>query len=316
MHLLDILNAPTCAAAALTAGGAVAVGLRKVHSGEGDRAIPLMGVMSAAVFAAQMVKFPILPGVGGHLMGGMLAALVLGPWAGVLAMTVVVTAQCLLFYDGGLTVLGANILNMAVIAPLTGYCVYSIVGRLAVGRRTFVVAVATGAWCSVVLASVLAAVELAASHVAPLRLVLPAMVAVHSIIGVGEALITGMIADFLWRVRPELICGLTDARNKGDAQRRILRLALVGVLLAAFFLSPLAVAAPDGLEYVAASLGFDQPPPKAGELALWPGHQVPGMEGTWLGTSISGVFGAVAAMAAAWLVGKLVGRQSLRLPGP
>lgn len=306
MHLLDILDAPTCVATGVAAGGAVAVGLRRVRADVGDRLVPLMGVMSACVFAAQTVKFPVLPGASGHLVGGVLAAAVLGPWAGLLAMSVVVIAQCLLFYDGGLTVLGANLLNMAVAGPLVGYLAYVAVRRLAPGRSGCVAGAAVGAWLSVVVSAALAGSELAYSGVAPLAVVLPALVGVHALIGIGEALITAMTVSFLLRVRPELLYVPSDTSLAAKHWRPITAAGFLAALLTAFCASPLASAAPDGLEYVALQLGFDRPPRAPALSAPLPQYQVPGLSIAWLATSLAAAAGTAAASAIAWAVARSV----------
>ena len=153
-----------------------------------------------------MVNFPILGGTSGHLLGGVLAAVVLGPWAGVLAMSVVLIVQCLLFYDGGLTALGANIVKMALAGSLGGYAVYATIVRLKPTAPMHVAAAVVASWVSVQLAAALCRyLELWWSGTYPLGAVLPAMLIVHTLIGIGEALITGSVVAFLCRVRPELL---------------------------------------------------------------------------------------------------------------
>ena len=251
MHLFDgLLDATTCAGTGAAAGGAVAWATRHLRSEVGHRLVPLLGVMSACIFAAQMVNFPIFGGTSGHLLGGVLAAIVLGPWAGVLAMTVVLVVQCLLFGDGGLTVLGANIVNMALGGALAGYVVYATVLRFNCRPTGHVVGAVMASWVSVELAAALCACELWWSGTYALAAVLPAMLIVHSVIGIGEALITGAVVAFLVRVRPDLLYA-AHARQVDPRGRRVLAWAGIALALGiAFFLSPLASAAPDGLEHV------------------------------------------------------------------
>jgi cobalt/nickel transport system permease protein len=164
-----------------------------------------MGVMAAFVFAAQMLNFPVAGGTSGHLMGGVLAAALLGPWAGVVVINIVLAVQCVVFQDGGLTALGANIVNMGLIGSALGYGIYRTIRGTSPQRGRIIAATAVASWCSVVLASAACAVELALSGTSPLRVALPAMVAVHSLIGIGEALITCFVVSYILKVRPDLV---------------------------------------------------------------------------------------------------------------
>jgi cobalt/nickel transport system permease protein len=185
----------------------VAVSLSRVKTEYKDRTVPLMGVCAAFIFAAQMINFPIPGGTSGHLLGGTLAGVLLGPWAGSLVMTVVFIVQSVLFQDGGLTVLGANIFNMGLIGTFGGYYLYKAI-RLAVGFNTWRgMAIATGvaAWTSVVVASLVCAVQLAISGTVPLSVAIAAMLTWHIFIGIGEALITLLAISYIWKTRPDLI---------------------------------------------------------------------------------------------------------------
>lgn len=186
---------------------AVVVGYAAVRSGRelDDRAIPLLGVMAAFIFAAQMFNFPIVGGTSGHLLGGVLAAVMLGPWAGTLVMTAVVVVQALLFQDGGLLILGANIFNMGIVGTLGGYAVYrGIAAALGGEERGRLPAAAIAAWVSVVAGAVAMTLQLAASGIIPLEVALPAMVGVHAVIGIGEALITVAALAFIGATRADL----------------------------------------------------------------------------------------------------------------
>ena len=152
-----------------------------------DRMVPLMGVLSAFIFAAQMINFPVMGGTSGHLLGGVLAAVLLGPWAGAVVIASVLIFQCLVFQDGGLTALGANILNMALAGTLGGYFIYRVIAKLLGGRRGIVTGAVAAAWLSVVAAASLCALELALSGTSPLGLVLPAMAAVTPSSGSARA---------------------------------------------------------------------------------------------------------------------------------
>jgi cobalt/nickel transport system permease protein len=206
MHIPDgFLSTPVWAAAGAVSAGTVGYSLHKLNNSLEDSQIPLMGVTGAFIFAAQMVNFPIAGGTSGHLAGAVLAALLLGPHGAILVMAAILVIQALLFGDGGITALGANILNMGVIGALTGYGFYRLFQRLFTGPRGGVTAAFLAAWIAVVLSSAAAALQIGLSGAVPLRLVLPAMVGVHALIGIGEGLITAAALGFLLRVRRDLV---------------------------------------------------------------------------------------------------------------
>ncbi|MGK7938713.1 MAG: cobalt transporter CbiM [Crocosphaera sp.] len=185
----------------------IAIALKKVQKNYQERTVPLMGVCAAFIFAAQMINFPIPGGTSGHLVGGTLAGILLGPWAGTLVVTVVFIVQAVLFQDGGLTVLGANILNMGLLGTFCGYYLYKSL-RFALGRRSWTsMAIATGvaSWSSVLIAAITTALQLALSGTVPLLVSMIAMVSWHVVIGIGEAIITVIAVGFVWRSRPDLI---------------------------------------------------------------------------------------------------------------
>lgn len=183
----------------------VAFAVRRTNRTLDDRAVPLLGVMAAFIFAAQMFNFPVIGGTSGHLLGGVLAAVLLGPWAGTLVMTAVVAVQALLFQDGGLLVMGANIFNMGVVGTLGGFALYrAVAGVLGGEERGRLPAAAVAAWASVVGGALGMALQLGASGVVPLELALPAMVGVHALIGIGEALITVAALAFIGATRRDL----------------------------------------------------------------------------------------------------------------
>jgi cobalt/nickel transport system permease protein len=220
LHIPDgFLSAPVWVAAGAVSAAAVAVSGARLGKTMEEKQVPLMGVAGAFIFAAQMVNFPIASGTSGHLGGGVLAMLLLGPWAGTLVMTAILVVQALLFQDGGITALGANVLNMGVLACLPGFVVYRVLRRLLAGTRGALVSAFVTAWLMVVLSASLAAVQIALSGTIPLRLVLPVMAGVHALIGIGEGLITAAALAFLLRVRKDLVhplC-LPIARPAGEA---------------------------------------------------------------------------------------------------
>jgi cobalt/nickel transport system permease protein len=206
LHIPDgFLSAPVWAASGAVSAGAVAWSVRRVSRSLEDKQVPLMGVAAAFIFAAQMVNFPIASGTSGHLGGGVLAMLLLGPWASTLIMAAILIVQALLFQDGGITALGANMLNMGVLPCLLGFLVFRLLRRLLAGTQGALISAFITAWLMVVLSASLAAVEIALSGTIPLRLVLPAMAGVHALIGIGEGLITTAALAFLLRVRRDLV---------------------------------------------------------------------------------------------------------------
>lgn len=266
----------------------VGIALRRSRESLGQRQVPLMGVLAAFVFAAQMLNFTVAGGTSGHLIGGTLVAVLLGPWAGILTMTTVVSIQALLFQDGGLLAMGANILDMGMIATLVGYGVYQGVMSFARDRRwgLFVGGFA-GSWLSVVVAAAACAIQLAFSGTFALGLALPAMVGVHMLIGIGEGLITAGALAFVKATRSDLLEPV-GARADG------LRWAGVGLALALILalLAPLASPYPDGLERVAEDLGFIQAARDA-PYEIIPDYVLPGLSNEALATIGAGIVGTL-----------------------
>jgi len=207
VHIPDgFLNIATIGATYAASAGGVGYAVRQANRKLGEKHIPLMGVMAAFIFAAQMLNFPIVGGTSGHLVGAALASILLGPWASVLVMTSVLLAQSLIFQDGGLLALGANVLNMAVIGSFGGYSFYRLgVAIFGDNRRGMAIGCFVGGWGSVVLAAIATALELAISGVSPLRFVLPAMAGVYALIGVGEGLITAAAVSLVMAKRADLL---------------------------------------------------------------------------------------------------------------
>jgi cobalt/nickel transport system permease protein len=208
MHIPDgFLTTNTWAPAWVISAGAIGICLRKTTQILKDRMVPLMGIMSAFIFAAQMINFPVVGGTSGHLFGGVLTAVLLGPYAGAIVLTCVLIFQCLIFQDGGLLALGANILNIAIIGTLGGYVFFYVLHKIFNSKKGFMIGAAIAAWLSVVIAASFCALELALSGLSPLRIVLPAMAGIHALIGIGEAIITVAVLSFVQKVRPDLIYG-------------------------------------------------------------------------------------------------------------
>lgn len=223
LHIPDgFLSLPISLVTWLIAIGLIAISLNRVQADYKERTVPVMGVCAAFIFAAQMINFPIPGGTSGHLLGGTLAGVLLGPWAGSLVMTVVFIVQAVLFQDGGLTVLGANIVNMGLIGTFGGYYLYRAL-RKALGRDTsrgILVGTAIAAWFSVFIAALMTALQLALSGTVPLGVALSAMAFWHFMIGIGEAVITVIAVSFVLRTRPDLI--YKPPRNSAAAARPLL----------------------------------------------------------------------------------------------
>ncbi|MDD5774565.1 MAG: energy-coupling factor ABC transporter permease [Candidatus Omnitrophica bacterium] len=205
MHIPDgFLSAGTWATAWVVSAGGLGACIRQASRQMKEKVVPLMGVMSAFVFAAQMLNFPVAGGTSGHFLGGVLAAVFLGPCAGAIVIAVVLMVQCLIFQDGGLTALGANIFNMSFVGAMGGYYIYRFCKGM-FGKSGSIAAVAVASWLSVILASSVCSLQLAVSGTSSLKVVLPAMLGVHALIGIGEAVITCLVYSFVLKVRPDLI---------------------------------------------------------------------------------------------------------------
>ncbi len=286
MHIPDgFLDSKTWISTAAISISGISYGLRHIRAQMSEQKIPLMGVLAAFIFAAQMLNFPVIGGTSGHFLGAALAAIFLGPWVASVLIATILLIQSLLFADGGITALGANILNMGLVATFSAYWIYSVFKNLVPHRGGVVVGAFLASWFSVVLASGACALELAASGTSPLFLVLPAMIGWHSIIGVGEGLITVGVTQYVRKVRPDLF----QLAPKPDYL-----ILLAGVIFALFLaaaVSPYASALPDGLERVAEDIGFIK---KASTVVETPlsNYAAPGISGG-MTAAIAGVVGTM-----------------------
>jgi cobalt/nickel transport system permease protein len=213
MHIPDgFLSNEVALACAIPAVAAVGYGLRRAEVDLDDRRVPLLGVTAAFVFAAQMLNFPVAGGTSGHFLGAALAAVLLGPWLACLVLAVVLAVQAFLFADGGITALGANVLNMGLIGGVVVGGLMLAARKALPNSRTALLGVAGGgAWLAVVAGATACAIQLAISGTVPLGTVLPAMLGVHAIIGIGEAAITVAAVSAVLTTRPDLIHGPAPA---------------------------------------------------------------------------------------------------------
>lgn len=270
----------------IISAGIITVALRKTGHSLGDRQVPLMGVLAAAIFAGQMLNFSVTGGTSGHLLGAALAAILLGPWPAVLVMTSVVAVQALVFQDGGILALGANLFNMAVIGVFVAHAIYTLIRRLA-GDRPFGIFISgfVAAWSSIWIASLSCALQLAISGTSPANIAIPAMAAIHALIGIGEGLITAGALAFLYTSRRDLL----QPGQAGGNKAVLVGGSLIALLLVV--LSPLASTHPDGLEWVAEQHGFLEAA-RESFYNLIPDYVMPGIQDEAAATIIAGVLGA------------------------
>ena len=311
MHIRDgILSPEVCVVTGLISLAAVGYSLRKLRIDLEDRAVPLTGMLAAVVFAGQMVNFPLigLP-VSGHLLGGVLASVILGPWAGCLAITLVLMVQAVLFNDGGLLSLGANILNMGVIGSWGGYSIYTTLRKwFGNGSVTALPAAVIAAWLSVLAAATLFCIEFgcsAGSKDFSLSGIFTLMVLYHALIGVGEALITGTVLSFVLSRRPDLIPTPASTGKISEVGRFVVA-GLIAALAVAAILAPLKSDHPDGLDKVAEITGIEALNVERQGLFL-DGYELPICD-QWgwsmLATSSAGLIGTLIVFAIAVAIGR------------
>ena len=206
LHAPDgFFSLPVIVATWAMSAPAIYLALHRAGRSLTERTVPVLGVMAAFIFAAQMLNFPVAGGTSGHLIGAALAAIVLGPWAAVVAMTAVVALQAIVFQDGGLVAMGANLLNLAVIPVFVAWVVFSLGRRFAVSRGRLLVLSGICAWVSVEAGALATAIELGLSGTSPVYLVVPGMLGTHALIGLGEALITAGAVAVIYNAKRELL---------------------------------------------------------------------------------------------------------------
>jgi cobalt/nickel transport system permease protein len=288
VHIPDgMLDTRTVGATWLAAVPTLGFAVRKVRARLSDGRLVLMAVLAGLIFALQMLNFPVAGGTSGHFAGGALAAILLGPWAAVLVLTSVLVVQAFIFSDGGVTALAANVVNMAIIAPLVGWWVYSLALRFSDTKAGRTAGAFIGAWSATMAAALSAAIMIWLSGAAPLAPVVGAMAFWHTLIGVGEGLVTAGLVAYVFAVRPDIM--------KADAE--VLRPRSIAVsfsVMAALAagLSFLASRSPDGLLTVAHGLGFlgKTAPASVGPLA---GYLVPGVANQTVAGALAGLVGVV-----------------------
>ncbi len=267
----------------------IGIALRKTNKQLGEKEIPLMGILSAAIFAGQMLNFSVTGGTSGHLLGAALATILLGPWAAILVMTSVVSIQALVFQDGGLIALGANLFNMAVVGVFVSYAVITFINKIINNEKAALFSSSVvAAWFSIFIASLGCALELALSGTSPANIAVPTMASIHALIGVGEALITLGAVSFVYAARKDLL--KIGAANKATHKGILIGGGLITLTLVV--LSPLASSHPDGLEWVAEKQGFLSVAQDS-IYNLIPDYVMPGLNNEAVATILAGIIGAV-----------------------
>ena len=260
MHVPDgFMNVTMSAATGVISFGTLWAYIRSAKDLIADKFIALTGMMSALIFVLQMINFPVAAGTSGHLLGGALAVIVLGPRLGLICLSVVVIIQSLLFADGGLSALGVNVLNMAIVTSATSWFIVKYWIKFIGKNRTSIVSVSVLAGIlSVVFSSIAFTIQYAIGGTIsiPVGTVLLAMVTTHFIIGFGEGIITALIITLLIRVRPDLIYAY-ERSDENTTKVSFYGLFIILILLLSL-ITPFASSSPDGLESVAEEFGFTQ----------------------------------------------------------
>ena len=302
MHIPDgFLSARVALGYAALSALGIGLACYRLRARRDRGASALLGVSAAFVFAAQMVNFPVAAGTSGHLVGSALAAALLGLPGALVVMSAVVIMQCFVFADGGVFALGANVFNMAVVGCVVGFCCYRLLCGAAPSPTRRVASVAFAGWCATVVGATSCAGQLALSGTARLPIVLPAMLAVHALIGVGEAVISSLVVASVLRFRPDL---LDDAGQSRLGVRTPVSAIYAGLglsLAVAALLAPLAYAAPDGFSRVMQALGLRAGKPSP-LLAPLSDYGVPGVASGVLATVLAGCLGTLLLFGLCWLL--------------
>jgi cobalt/nickel transport system permease protein len=290
------LDPASCAVTAAAAAGALAYGAGRVRR-EGLPSASLTATTAAGIFAVQMVNFPVTSGTSGHLVGGVLAGMILGPWVGMWSLALVLAVQATLFGDGALATLGANVLNMGVIGALVGMGLRRFLVRPDCSVPVKLGVAAAAGWGAVVAGAALCSIELAASGTFALSAALPAMVSIHALIGISEALLTAAAAALVLRSAPQLLSSPTQLSPQATAStspaafRWLPAVGLVAAMAIAALLAPIASTLPDGLESVAKALNLAEP--AAAWTAPMQNYSLSGIGSPLLATAAAGILGVL-----------------------
>ena len=293
MHVPDgFINAQVSAATGIISIGTLWAYIRNAKNLVADKLIALTGMMSALIFVLQMINFPIAAGTSGHLLGGALAVIVLGPSLGVICISIVVVIQSLLFADGGLSALGVNVLNMAIITSLTGWFTITLWKKLfGESQFTLISGSVIAGLLSVVFSSIAFVLEYAIGGTVsvPLGNVLIAMISTHLLIGLGEGIITALIVSLLLRVRSDLVY-VNSKKNKSNTLSTSYGV-LIALILSLTLVTPYASSSPDGLESVASDFGFEE---TDGVVLLLEDYGISSINNNFVSTTLSALLGILA----------------------
>ena len=293
MHVPDgFINAQVSAATGIISLGTLWAYIRNAKNLVADKLIALTGMMSALIFVLQMINFPIAAGTSGHLLGGALAVIVLGPSLGVICISIVVVIQSLLFADGGLSALGVNVLNMAIITSLTGWFTITLWKKLfGESQFTLISGSVIAGLLSVVFSSIAFVLEYAIGGTVsvPLGNVLIAMISTHLLIGLGEGIITALIVSLLLRVRSDLVY-VNSKKNKSNTLSTSYGV-FIALILTLTLVTPYASSSPDGLESVASDFGFEE---TDGVVLLLEDYGISSINNNFVSTTLSALLGVLA----------------------
>ena len=292
MHVPDgFINDQVSVATGVISLGTLWAYVRNAKNLVADKLIALTGMMSALIFVLQMINFPIAAGTSGHLLGGALAVIVLGPSLGIICISIVVVIQSLLFADGGLSALGVNVLNMAIITSLTGWLTITFWKKLfGDSQFTLISGSVIAGLLSVVFSSIAFVMEYAIGGTVsvPLGSVLIAMISTHLFIGLGEGIITALIISLLLRVRSDLVYANTK-KNKSNNLSTSYGIFIV-LILSLTLVTPYASSSPDGLESVASNFGFEE---TDGVVLLLEDYGISSVNNNFVSTILSALLGVL-----------------------
>ena len=293
MHVPDgFINAQVSAATGIISLGTLWAYIRNAKNLVADKLIALTGMMSALIFVLHMINFPIAAGTSGHLLGGALAVIVLGPSLGVICISIVVVIQSLLFADGGLSALGVNVLNMAIITSLTGWFTITLWKKIfGESQFTLISGSVIAGLLSVVFSSIAFVLEYAIGGTVsvPLGNVLIAMISTHLLIGLGEGIITALIVSLLLRVRSDLVY-VNSKKNKSNTLSTSYGV-LIALILSLTLVTTYASSSPDGLESVASDFGFEE---TDGVVLLLEDYGISSINNNFVSTTLSALLGVLA----------------------
>ena len=292
MHVPDgFINAQVSIGSGIVSFATLWAYVKNAENLVADKLIALTGMMSALIFVLQMINFPIAAGTSGHLLGGALAVVVLGPHLGIICISIVVVIQSLLFADGGLSALGINVFNMAIVTSLVGWLVITSWKKLFGEANISIISGSIIAGLlSVIFSSIAFVFEyaLGGTVAVPLSSVLLAMLSTHLLIGLGEGIITALIVSLLLRVRSDLVYVKTNEHISNNTSS-IYGLFIL-LLLCFTLITPYASSSPDGLESVAENFGFLE---TDGLVLFLNDYGISGLNNNFLSTIISAVLGIV-----------------------